>query len=441
MGSQGRWSDFQDRTWLKGLLLFVLIAPLVSGVVSRFLKGSHWFSDFEAVECAGQRLIQGLPIYDPAATCPGMKPSGFVYLPSIAEAFSGMSQALGADLWRLIYLGVFFLTFGYLLWACFVRREGPGDRWDRLLGLGLVTGSAPYWANIALPLHAGLCLAAWFAPRRPVVFTISLAIAGAIKPVFLTYGLVLLALPLPIWKRFALGAVAAAAGLAPTMMFLATGGGLAEEWSRSIDLFIYNVQPGDGFYGWIDVLGLSSLGLGPSLAWGLFALSLCGCVIVLAGSGGLQARERALLGLGVGALANPRITPNDTLLLAMLIGSLFALIRLSEMSEPRRRRLAGALALTCALGALGQSLDLGDYAPKVVTLVLTLTLFLLTAWYGMPARAGPPGSEICLPDPQQALSSRYGRQRPPADQRPVHPAQATNGADHRPSHPAHDRLI
>lgn len=397
MDAQGRWSDFRDRTWLKGLLLVVLLAPLVSGVVSRFLKGSHWFSDFEAVECAGQRLLQGLSIYDPAASCPGMKPSGFVYLPSIAEAFSAISQALGADLWRLIYVGIFFLTFGYLLWACFVRREGPGDRWDRLLGLGLVTGSAPYWANIAIPLHAGLCLAAWFAPRRPLLFTVCLAIAGAIKPVFLTYGLVLLALPLPIWKRLGLGAVAAAAGLAPTMQFLATGGGLAAEWSRSIDLFIYDVQPGDGFYGWIDVLGLSSLGLGPSLAWGLFALSLCGCVIILAGCGGLQARERALLGLGVGALANPRITPNDTLLLAMLIGSLFALIRLSDMNEQSRRRLAGALALTCALGALGQSLDLGDYAPKVVTLGLTLTLFLLTVWYARSRRAVWMGDLLARP--------------------------------------------
>lgn len=381
MDVKARWSDFRGSVWPRALLLLVLVAPLVSGVISRFLRGSHWFSDFEAVECAGQRLLQGLPIYDPAATCPGMKPSGFVYLPSIAEAFSWISQTLGSELWRLVYVGVFFLTFAYLLWVCFIRKGGPGERWDRLLGLGLVTGSAPYWANIALPLHAALCLAAWYAPRKPVIFTICLAIAGAIKPVFLTYGLVLLALPLPVWKRFGLGAAAAVAGLAPTLAFLTMGGGLAEEWSRSIDLFIYDVQPGDGFYGWIDVLGISSLGLAPSLGWALFALGLCGCVIVLAGCGGLQARDRALLGLGVGALANPRITPNDTLLLAMLIGALFALIRLSDMSEGKRRRLAGALALICGLGALGQSLDLGDYAPKVVTLALTLTLVLLCVGY------------------------------------------------------------
>lgn len=386
MGAQSRWSDFLGGVWLRVLLLLVLVAPLVSGVVSRFLRGSHWFSDFEAVECAGQRLLQGLPIYDPAATCPGMKPSGFVYLPSIAEAFSGISQFLGADLWRLIYVGVFFLTFGYLLWACFFRRGGPGERWDRLLGLGLVTGSAPYWANIAIPLHAALCLAAWTAPRRPIVFTICLAIAGAIKPVFLTYGLVLLALPLPVWKRLALGAAAAVAGLAPTISFLATGGGVAEEWSRSIDLFIYDVQPGDGFYGWIDVLGLSSLGLAPSLGWALFAIGLCVCVVVLAGSGDLNPRERALLGLGAGALANPRITPNDTLLLAMLIGALFALIRMSDMATRERRWLAGALAFICAFGALGQSLDLGDYAPKIVTLALTLTLIVLTVWYSRTRR-------------------------------------------------------
>ena len=380
MGVQDRWSDRSG--WMKAALAVCLLAPLTTGVLSRFLRGSHWFSDFEAVECAGQRFLQGLPIYDPAATCPGMKPLGFVYLPSIAEGFAAISATLGPELWRGVYLSVFFAAFGYLLWAAFIRRGGPGDRWDRWLGLGLVTGSAPYWANIAVPLHAALCLAAWFAPRRPVVFAVCLAVAGAIKPVFLTYGLVLLALPIPIWRRLALGAAAGLAGLAPTIVFLLEGGALAQEWRRSLELFIYDVQPGDGFYGWIDVLGLTSLGVLPSLGWGVFALALCACVLVLAGGGGLQPRERALFGLGVGALANPRITPNDTLLLAMLIGSLFALLRLSDMAEATRRRWAGVLASVCALGALGQSLDLGDYAPKVVSLALALTLGALALRIG-----------------------------------------------------------
>lgn len=380
MGGQDRWSDRSG--WVKAILAVCLIAPLATGVVSRFLRGSHWFADFEAVECAGQRLLQGLPIYDPAATCPGMKPSGFVYLPSIAEAFASISARLGPELWRGVYLGVFFIAFGFLLWATVIRRGGPGERWDRCLGLGLVTGSAVYWANIAVPLHAALCLAAWFAPRRPIVFAVCLALAGAIKPVFLTYGLVLLALPIPIWRRLALGAAAGIAGLAPTLVFLLQGGELAEQWRASLELFIYDVQPGDGFYGWIDVLGLSSLGVLPSLGWAAFALMLCFCVIVLAGGGGLRPRERALFGLGVGALANPRITPNDTLLLALLIGSLFALLRLSDMAEASRRRWAGGLALVCALGALGQSLDLGDYAPKVVSLTLALALAALALRIG-----------------------------------------------------------
>lgn len=380
MSVRGVWSE--RSVWVRVILALLLLAPLLSGVVGRLLRGSHWFSDFEAVECAGQRLVQGLAIYDPVATCPGMRPSGFVYLPSIAEAFSVVSARLGPELWRGMYLAVFFGAFAYLLWATFIRREGPGGRWDRFLGFALVTGSAPYWANIAVPLHALMCLAAWMAPRRPILFGICLAVAGAIKPVFLTYGLVLLALPLPILTRLAIGGLSALAGLAPTLVFIMTGGDLAEEWRRSLELFIYDVQPGDGFYGWIDVLGLSSLGLAPSLGWAVFALALSGSVLILAGAGGLQPRERALFGLGVGALANPRITPNDTLLVAMLIGALFALLRLADLKDSTRRWWAGSLAWVCALGALGQSLDLGDYAPKVVTLMLALSLLGLAAYVG-----------------------------------------------------------
>jgi hypothetical protein len=381
------WSDWvAAKAWRRVLFVVICLAPLVTGVVNRLAEGSRWLQDFDAVACAGVRLNDGLPIYETEPTCAGMEPTGFVYLPWVARAFGAGVDALGYEGVRALYVAIYAGSFALLAWAAFFSRRAPGSVWDRLPVLGLVTGSTVYWGNVAPILHALVVGAALIAPRFPLVFALALAAAAAVKPVFLTYGIVLLVLPIPVWKRLALGALAAGLGLAPTIGFMLTGGDLAEAWRANLDYFVYRTQPGDGFLGWLDIVGLDASGAAPMAAWVVFAAGLTLAAVVLAERGGLLAEQRVWLGLGAGALANPRLVQLDVFMLAALVGALVVLARTGGLSE-RARRWGVRVTIGAALvGALGNSLDAGDYAPKVFTLAMTGVL----AWLALTAARRPP---------------------------------------------------
>jgi hypothetical protein len=372
------WSDWiTAKAWRRVLFVLVCVAPLVSGVVSRISKGSIWFQDFDAVACAGERLAAGLSIYEQEPVCAGMEPTGFVYLPWVARAFNAVSQAVGPDGLKWSYAAIYVAAFALLGWAAFFNRRAAGSMWDRLPVLGLVTGSTIYWGNVAPILHAFVVAAALVAARHPAVFALALAMAAAVKPVFLTYGLVLLVLPIPVWKRLALGGLAAALGLAPTVHFMLTGDEMAAQWQANLDWFVYRVQPGDGFLGWLFLLGADTGSLAAQVGWAVFAGVVTVAVIALSVRGGLSPEQRVWLGMGAGALANPRIVPLDVLMLAALVGAVIHIARTAAASDVARKWAVGLSVGAAILGALGNSLDAGDYTPKVFTLVITGVLVWL----------------------------------------------------------------
>lgn len=373
------WSDWvAAKAWRRVLFVLVCVAPLISGVVSRITKGSIWFQDFDAVACAGQRLAAGLAIYEQEPTCDGMEPTGFVYLPWIARVFHAVSQAIGHDGLKWLYIAIYVAAFAFLGWAAFLNRRAAGSLWDRLPVLGLVTGSTIYWGNVAPILHAFVAAAALLAARHPAAFALALAMAAAVKPVFLTYGIVLLVLPIPVWKRLALGGAAAALGLAPTLHFMVAGGEMAAQWQANLDWFVYRVQPGDGFLGWLFLIGADTGSLAAQGGWAAFAAVVTIAAVALAVRGGFTPEQRIWLGMGAGALANPRIVPLDVLMLAALVGAVIHAARNAEMSDLARKWAVGLSVGAAILGALGNSLDAGDYTPKIFTLAVTVVL----VWMG-----------------------------------------------------------
>ena len=94
-----RWFDaLISQGWRRALFLLLCCAPLMMGIIGRFLKHRHWFSDYDAVACAGEKLAHGEDFYVLATSCShGMQPSGYVYPPYVAQMFEAGAEAVGAD--------------------------------------------------------------------------------------------------------------------------------------------------------------------------------------------------------------------------------------------------------------------------------------------------------------------------------------------------------
>jgi hypothetical protein len=367
-----------SQAWRRALFLLACIAPLIAGILSRFQRHSHWFSDYDAVACAGEKLARGEDFYAwPVACSHGMKSSGYVYPPHVARMFEAGAEAIGPDAFKAAYLVLAAISFGFLCWFVFLRRNAPGEFWDRAPGFALVTGSLVYYANIAVPLHALICVAALAAPKRPWLFALALAAAAALKPVYLVYGLVLLVVQAPVLMRLGLGAAAAILGLAPTAAFALGGGRWVEAWRHNLDFFVYGRQPGEGFYGWLSVLGIEERGLVPAAACALFVGALSLAAIVIAVRAKLDGSTRVALGLGIACLVNPRLSANDIMPLALAAGSAIAIARAAELSDRARRGIVALVAGGLCIGGVGNSLDAGDYCVKVCTLMLTAAVLWL----------------------------------------------------------------
>jgi hypothetical protein len=379
MAPMRRWHEaLTSRAWGRALFLLLCVAPLIAGVLSRFKRHSLWFSDYDAVACAGEKMAQGEDFYFWPPVCSHhMHSSGYVYPPFVARMFETGVEAIGADAFKIAYLVVAAISFCFLCWFVFLRREAPAGFWDRALGFALVTGSLVYYANIAVPLHALIFLAALVAPRRPWVFALALAAAAALKPVYLVYGLVLLVVQAPLLTRLATGAVAATLGLAPTAAFVIGGGEVVATWRRSLEYFVYGRQPGEGFYGWLFAFGLDGRGLAFAAACALYVGVMSLAAIAIAIKAKLDGPARVSLGLGIACLVNPRLSANDVLPLALAAGSVIAVARAADLPERTRRGIVALVAGGLCIGGIGNSLDLGDYCVKVCTVMLSAAVLWL----------------------------------------------------------------
>lgn len=336
--------------------------PTVAGLLGRLAKGGLWFTDYGALACGGQRLRAGVGLYDPAVACADPTAAAFVYLPWVARLVALLQTGLGEGFLKALYIALFLVAAGVLVWAPQGLADTPGAPRARARFLGFLTGSAFTAGNVAVLLHGAVAAAALVFSRASWLFVAVVGVAGAVKPVFLTYlAVVVLARRSFAWRAQRV-VVGAAIGLAPVLLFAVQGGAEAEAWRKLLSHFVYTVTPGEGLFGWLALVGVRAEGLSGALAALAWAGVVTLCGLALAARGRLYDPERLWLGLACATLANPRLMSEDLFLLGP--GLLVA------AQAGGSGRLSQAVAAACCLALAGGLFDLGDVATPVATLIL-----------------------------------------------------------------------
>lgn len=405
-----------------GLIVFVFFLPLLSGVLGKIAKSHAWFGDYRAVACGAQKIIDGGALYDLNLKCAAMEGTTavYVYLPVVAEAFAGVIRLIGQDGLTWLYGALYVLSLVVLLGGTYApplqsggggaqRRRGLTDTdtpsvfaasgiestspavageeklhpilIDKIPFAAFLTGSAVVWGNIAVLCHAAVLASAMVAKRYPWLFAAVVAVCGVIKPVFLTYLLVLLFIDLPLWKRLGWAAVAAIAGLLPTVLFATEGSALSQSWRATLSGFVYTTTPGESFYGWLGLFGLRGDSVGANLGWLVFAGLMALSGLAIAEGLKLDTRARIWLGLSLGVLTIPRLMSQDVFLIG--VGLAYIALyspTLTTVSKPLsvlKDRGRTILTVICVFCLIGGAAELGDFTTRISTLLLSLYVLVV----------------------------------------------------------------
>ncbi|MFP1133271.1 hypothetical protein [Asticcacaulis sp. W401b] len=373
-----------------GLIVFVFFLPLLSGVLGKIAKSHAWFGDYRAVACGAQKVIDGGALYDLNLKCAAMEGTTavYVYLPVVAEAFAGVIRLIGPDGLIWLYGALYVLSLAVLLGVIYVPRPktGAGPEpalLDKIPFAAFLTGSAVVWGNIAVLCHAAVLGSALVAKRYPWLFAAVVALCGVIKPVFLTYLLVLLFIDLPLWKRLGWAALAAIAGLLPTVLFATEGSTLSQSWRATLSGFVYTTTPGESFYGWLGLVGLRGDSIAANLGWLVFAGLMALSGLAIAEGLKLDTRARIWLGLSLGVLTIPRLMSQDVFLIgvglayiALYSPSLLATSKPLSVLKDRGRTI---LTVICVFCLIGGAAELGDFTTRISTLLLSLYVLTVGA--------------------------------------------------------------
>jgi hypothetical protein len=366
------------------LLILLFILPLLSGLLGKVMKSNAWFGDYKAIACGAQKLIEGGRLYDLHLACEGLKDAAvYVYLPIVAEIAAFGVRYLGQDGLFYLYTGLYLLSLLTLFWFIYFPKasQTPPSLMQRLPFAAFLTGSAVVWGNIAVICHAAILASALISKRYPWVFIGVVAICGSIKPVFLTYLLVVLLLDIDIRYRL-LGFIAGSIlGLLPTLLFATDQSQLSKDWHATLHYFVYNLTPGETYYGWLSLVALKGdtvfAHLGYLMFLGLMTLS----GLSLAEGLKLKTSERIWLGLSLGTLMIPRLMSQDVFLIG--VGLLMIALNSHTLKASSKALLflknKGITFLTaaCVFCLLGNALDLGDYTTKLSTLSLSLYVMIM----------------------------------------------------------------
>jgi len=293
-------------------VLFVL--PFLFGLLAKLNRSKPWFGDYQAVACAGLKAQAHQPFYDLYMTCPGMHASVFVYIPVVARVTAWFEGLLSEPGLFWLYAGLFVASLAALVVVPLTRA--PGRISDKLPFAVFLGSAAVTWGNIAVLMHGAVLAAALLFETAPWLFVAVVALAAAVKPVFLTYLAVVLLARMSWTRRLLLAGTGVAAGLAPTVLFTVTDPGTAYQWAHLLKHFVYDVTPGSGFYGWIGFFGLRGDTPVAQAAYLLYAGALMLSALAAVDRLKLDGRERLWLGLSVAGLLIPRIMSQDVFLLA-----------------------------------------------------------------------------------------------------------------------------
>lgn len=365
-------------------ILFFL--PLLSGVLSRVFKQSRWFGDYGAVACAGEKWMLGEPIYDLHLSCPGMNNAMYIYHPWVAQLFAYPMEALGRTGLITAYAIVYWLAIAALVWIM-IGRNSTAPRSKRAWFAAFMTGSAVYWANIAVILHGFLGVAGVLLRKRPSLLVIAIAVAMLVKPLFATFAAVFLLMRKPLLVRLAYALAAVILGIAPSVWALYENSELVQQWRALVEQVVYYDRPGDGYLGWMSLIGAPISSIGVSIGFFAFAGLVTAAGMILATGLDLNDDDRALLGLSLGVLMIPRLMSQDFWLLGPGLAAMMTVL-LGFAPGVGKWVQRGFLAC-CVVALVGSLADVSDYANKAATLVMALLIVFSAVVVAFRQKLGP----------------------------------------------------
>ncbi len=367
----------KDVSWKTYAIAALFWLPLLSGVISRFVNQSRWFGDYGAVACAAERHLQGAPIYDAALACPGMHTAVYIYHPWVAQAFAYPMDALGRSGLLLAYTPIFVAAVAFMVWLM-IGRRGTAERRKRAWFGAFLTGSAVYWGNVAVVLHALIAFSATMLRRWPIALVLAIALAMLVKPLFAVFCMIFVLMRRPLVQRALYALAAVALGLAPSVWALVYGGELAQQWRELVEYVVYIERSGDAYLGWMSALGAEMSSPAVTIGYLAYAGLIAVAGMILAEGLELCDEDRVMLVLALGLLINPRLMSQDYWLLGP--GLLALTTVLSQRAPAAGRLFERALLWLCVLALIGNLADLADYLGRVATLGLVLTVLAATGW-------------------------------------------------------------
>jgi hypothetical protein len=334
------WYDRLPTRVIAGLFL----APFVYGILKSFFQPAPWFTDFKAVACAGNAVIQARSIYDTARNCPLSYPQPYVYTPLGADIFAFLQRVFGifgeSFLFGVLYCAVLAVVFRRLL-----RDEGQlRQRAPFLAGM---SATALHSGNVSIVIHGAIFLLATSLPTAPILLLPLIVVAGAIKPTFGVYSCLFLFTNRPLQERILLTIVSVAAIAAYLGAFARYDAADFAQWTQLARVLGLNFERGHGI---IALPFIERLADGPSLGllYLAIAIALLGSALTASRNWLSDPADRLSLGISVCILLYPRIMDYDQYTLPFGLAALVA-ARL-RAGVPGASALSALVLVGCLLG-------------------------------------------------------------------------------------------
>jgi len=368
--------------------MWLFALPPVLGMAAKLSHSRLWFTDYEAVACAGRKALEGQPFYAFDLGCSGMHAASFVYLPAVAHVTAAMESLFGQTGFFLLYLGLYLAATAALI--LIPLRRAPLSGWrTQIPFLSFLSGSAFMGGNIAVLLHGGILMAALaYLDSMPWLFVAAVVVAAWVKPVFLTYLVLVLIAVMPWRTRITLMTAGAAAGLAPMLLFAFTGGEAAHQWLALLSHFVYEETPGRAWFGWLNMAGIEPASLTAKAGYFIYAGLLAGAGLLLSEALDLTRSERLWFGFSLAVLLIPRLMSEDIYLLGPGM-VLIAARATAQGLTPRGDAVVLGLCCLCLGGGLTTVADI-----TTPLALLGLALYLLWAAGGIGLRYLRPVSRV-----------------------------------------------
>ncbi len=307
---------YTARAWMAGLFGFVFLFPILGNVISRLTrKHGWWLNDYDALICGAHSVGLGQSPYSLNPVCDGIRPAPFVYAPQVGAAFAPLVNGLGFAGVRWVFLIPLVPTLCVLVWFALLKTLPKAPFWLRLMTFAAINGSVFACGNIGLVLHAIVIAAALNIRRTRIPFVAAVILGAMVKPVFLTYLIVLLMQAHPVVVRLRDFAISAVLGLGAVAWLMLDAGPFGGAWHSILNAIVIQQQPGIGLFSYTSLIGFPAASPVAQALYLPFAAVIAISGLVLAEWGEFDASERVVLGLGVAQLLNPRLMDYDLFVL------------------------------------------------------------------------------------------------------------------------------